>query len=129
MNRIIFYFSLPLLFILILWLLSTSTVIEVFNSQSFILEDEEVAVPLEEKIGQLFIIGHWADTPLASTTALITKYSLGAVGWENTLKYFMFFILFGLISSVFLLPKKDKDKPPTKVIKKIVIKISIPGIE
>lgn len=38
---------------------------------------------------------------------LFTKYSLGAVGWENTLKYFMFFILFGLISSVFLLPKKD----------------------
>ena len=37
---------------------------------------------------------------------LFTKYSLGAVGWESTLKYFMFFILFGLISSIFLLPKK-----------------------
>ena len=36
---------------------------------------------------------------------LFTKYSLGAVGWENTLKYFMYFILFGLIASIFLLPK------------------------
>ena len=37
---------------------------------------------------------------------LFTKYSLGAVGWENTLKYFMYFILFGLIASFFLLPSK-----------------------
>ena len=37
---------------------------------------------------------------------LFTKYSLGAVGWENTLKYFMYFILFGLITSIFLLPSK-----------------------
>ena len=37
---------------------------------------------------------------------LFTKYSLGAVGWENTLKYFMYFILFGLIASIFLLPNK-----------------------
>ena len=32
---------------------------------------------------------------------LFTKYSLGAVGWEQTLKYFMYFILFGLIASFF----------------------------
>ena len=38
---------------------------------------------------------------------LFTKYSLGAVGWENTLKYFMYFILFGLIASIFLLPNKN----------------------
>jgi MFS family permease len=38
---------------------------------------------------------------------LFTKYSLGAVGWENTLKYFMYFILFGLIASIFLLPSKN----------------------
>ena len=41
---------------------------------------------------------------------LFTKYSLGAVGWENTLKYFMYFILFGLISSIFLLPKRNESK-------------------
>jgi MFS family permease len=40
---------------------------------------------------------------------LFTKYSLGSVGWENTLKYFMYFILFGLISSIFLFPKKDNN--------------------
>ncbi|MDC0943303.1 MFS transporter [Pelagibacteraceae bacterium] len=41
---------------------------------------------------------------------LFTKYSLGAVGWENTLKYFMYFILFGLIASLFLLPSKENSK-------------------
>ena len=41
---------------------------------------------------------------------LFTKYSLGAVGWENTLKYFMYFILFGLIASIFLLPSKGNFK-------------------
>ena len=37
---------------------------------------------------------------------LFTQYSLGAVGWEQTLKYFMYFIAFGLIASLFLLPSK-----------------------
>ena len=41
---------------------------------------------------------------------LFTKYSLGSIGWENTLKYFMYFILFGLIASVFLLPNKNNSK-------------------
>ena len=41
---------------------------------------------------------------------LFTKYSLGAVGWENTLKYFMYFILFGLVASLFLLPSKENFK-------------------
>ena len=39
---------------------------------------------------------------------LFTKYSLGNVGWELTLKYFMYFILFGLVASLFLLPKKQE---------------------
>ena len=38
---------------------------------------------------------------------LFTQYTLGAVGWEQTLKYFMYFILFGLIASLFILPKKE----------------------
>ncbi len=38
---------------------------------------------------------------------LFTQYTLGAVGWEQTLKYFMYFILFGLITSLFILPKKE----------------------
>ena len=37
---------------------------------------------------------------------LFTQYSLGAAGWEQTLKYFMYFIIFGLIASFFLLPSK-----------------------
>lgn len=36
-------------------------------------------ISLAEKVGQLFIIGHWANTPLASTTNLIEKYHLGGV--------------------------------------------------
>ena len=37
---------------------------------------------------------------------LFTQYSLGGVGWEQTLKYFMYFIVFGLVASFFLLPSK-----------------------
>ncbi len=48
---------------------------------------------------------------------LFTKYSLGTVGWENTLKYFMYFILFGLIASIFLLPKKSVQNDPNLIIK------------
>ena len=38
---------------------------------------------------------------------LFTQYSLGEFGWIQTLKYFMFFIGFGLIASLFLLPAKS----------------------
>ena len=31
---------------------------------------------------------------------LFTKYTLGTVGWEQTLKYFLYFILFGAIASL-----------------------------
>ena len=41
---------------------------------------------------------------------LFTKYSLGAVGWENTLKYFMYFILFGLVASIFILPRRKNSQ-------------------
>lgn len=36
-------------------------------------------ISLEEKIGQLFIIGHWTGNPVASTTNLISKHHLGGV--------------------------------------------------
>ena len=35
---------------------------------------------------------------------LFTKYSLGEVGWQETFKYFMYFVFFGAIASLFLLP-------------------------
>jgi len=38
---------------------------------------------------------------------LFTQYFLGEVGWEQTLRYFMYFIMFGLITSLFILPKKE----------------------
>ena len=41
---------------------------------------------------------------------LFTKYSLGAVGWETTLKYFMYFILFGLVASIFILPRRGNSQ-------------------
>ena len=37
---------------------------------------------------------------------LFTKYSLGEVGWQETFKYFMYFVVFGAIASLFLLPSK-----------------------
>ncbi|MDC1095781.1 MFS transporter [Pelagibacteraceae bacterium] len=36
---------------------------------------------------------------------LFTKYSLGTVGWVDTLQSFMYFILFGLLASIFLIPR------------------------
>ena len=47
---------------------------------------------------------------------LFTKYSLGEVGWQETFKYFMFFVLVGAIASLFLLPSK-KILPNTENIK------------
>ena len=37
---------------------------------------------------------------------LLTKYSLVEFDWEQTLKYFMIFIVIGLVASIFLLPAK-----------------------
>ena len=56
---------------------------------------------------------------------LFTQYSLEGVGWEQTLKYFMYFIVFGLIASFFLFPSKtiidssqaDRDQTFTSAIK------------
>ena len=55
---------------------------------------------------------------------LFTKYSLGAVGWENTLTYFMYFILFGLVSSIFLLPRRE-DSQGFKVDKNQVFSVAL----
>jgi len=38
---------------------------------------------------------------------LFTKYNLGTVGWQETFKYFMYFVLFGAIASLFIFPKKN----------------------
>ena len=56
---------------------------------------------------------------------LFTQYTLEGVGWEQTLKYFMYFIVFGLIASFFLLPSRtiinssqaDRDQTFTSAIK------------
>jgi len=48
---------------------------------------------------------------------LFTKYSLSENGWESTLQSFMYFILFGLVASIFLIPNKNIKpnlKNPTK---------------
>ncbi len=42
-------------------------------------ETEMQEASLEEKIGSLFMVGHWAHTPLASTSALIAKEHVGGV--------------------------------------------------
>ncbi len=48
-------------------------------------------------------------------TPLFTKFSLIEFGWQNTLLYYLFFILFGLISSVFLLPTKTPSIDEIKI--------------
>ena len=39
---------------------------------------------------------------------LFTQYSLGEHGWQGTLQYFLYFILFGLLASMFLFPVEKK---------------------
>ncbi|MCA9361771.1 hypothetical protein KC906_00195, partial [Candidatus Kaiserbacteria bacterium] len=39
----------------------------------------EPEVTLEEMVGELFMVGHWAETPVASTSELIDTYHLGSV--------------------------------------------------
>ena len=40
---------------------------------------------------------------------LYTKFALSEFGWEKTLQTFLYFIIFGMIAAIFLLPvKKDK---------------------
>jgi len=42
---------------------------------------------------------------------LYTKFALSEFGWEKTLQTFLYFIIFGMIAAIFLLPvKKDKMK-------------------
>ena len=41
-------------------------------------------------------------------TPLFTKYSLIEFGWQNTLVYYLYFIVIGLIASIFLIPVKKK---------------------
>jgi len=47
-------------------------------------------------------------------TPLFTKYSLIEFGWENTLIYFLFFIIFGLFASIFLIPAKNLSTARTR---------------
>jgi beta-N-acetylhexosaminidase len=42
-------------------------------------EPSKPEIQLEEKVGSLFMVGHWAHTPVGSTTDLIRKYNLGGV--------------------------------------------------
>jgi beta-N-acetylhexosaminidase len=39
----------------------------------------ETSVSLQEKVGQLFVIGHWSDTLTSQTTALVAEHHLGGV--------------------------------------------------
>ena len=48
---------------------------------------------------------------------MYTKFALTAFGWEKTLQTFLYFIIFGMIAGIFLLPVK-KDKIIDKEIKK-----------
>jgi len=46
---------------------------------------------------------------------LFTNYTLGTVGWEQTLKYFLYFIFFGAIASLFIIPKKKEANSSFKI--------------
>ncbi len=46
---------------------------------------------------------------------LLTTYSLGSVGWEQTLKYFLYFIVLGSFASLFILPAQNSSIKMTSV--------------
>tara|TARA_B100001123_G_scaffold386937_1_gene461810 strand:+ start:333 stop:1562 length:1230 start_codon:yes stop_codon:yes gene_type:complete len=48
---------------------------------------------------------------------MYTKFALSSFGWEKTLQTFLYFIIFGMISAIFLFPVK-KQKENNKDIKK-----------
>jgi len=39
---------------------------------------------------------------------IYTKFALSAYGWEKTLQTFLYFIIFGMIAGIFLLPTKER---------------------
>lgn len=82
MKKILFTSSLVLILVISLWLFLSSSASLPSNkiiSQGAPEQATPTIVPLHTQLGQLFMIGHWADTPVASTTALIQKYQLGGV--------------------------------------------------
>ncbi len=58
-------------------------------------------------------------------TPLFTKYSLIEFGWQNTLIYYLFFVLFGLISSIFLIPTKSSNIQVNRVVNEQTFKEAI----
>lgn len=54
---------------------------EIVATTTPLLPEPEIVpvIPLAEKVGQLFMVGHWADAPLSSTTRLISEHLLGGV--------------------------------------------------
>lgn len=40
---------------------------------------DPATIPLDEKIGQLFVVGHWSNTEASTTAAMIKEYELGGV--------------------------------------------------
>lgn len=73
-------------------------------------------VSLEEKIGQLFIIGHWVDQPVASTTNLITKHKLGGVilmgQYDNASTTKQWVDIWQKVSSIPLIVSVDQEGGP-----------------
>lgn len=59
---------------------STTDIVNSVSELEVIETDKPQAeVTLEEKVGQLFMIGHWSKTPTRETTTLIDIYNIGGV--------------------------------------------------
>ena len=54
---------------------------------------------------------------------LFTKYSLGEFGWEETLRYFLYFILFGSIVSIFIFAPKNLSHQRKEINKTYFLKL------
>ena len=79
MKKVLIISAVIILLVIIFCIGNKKGVIEVSNERSTDSNLEAPTVSLEEKIGQLFIIGHWSENPLSSTTDLIKENHLGGV--------------------------------------------------
>lgn len=65
---------------LLVYLIYTNQPTIVFNEKTPVPQPPKILdLPVAEKVGQLFMVGHWADTPIASTTELIKAVQAGGV--------------------------------------------------
>ena len=56
---------------------------------------------------------------------MYTKFALIVFGWEKTLQTFLYFIIFGMLAGIFLLPVNKEKKTETNITKERTVDVMI----